>query len=246
MPEGPVIHILKEDAYRFKGKKVIAATCNNKAIDASLLTEQTIIDFKTWGKHFLICFPQFTIRVHLMMFGSYRVNEHTDKAPGLHLGFADGELNFYASQLQLIKEPIDDVYDWTADVMNPNWSAKKAIEKMEQQPALIACDALMDQQLFSGVGNIIKNEVLFRTRIHPLSLIKGLPAAKLNEICTEAVNYSFDFLKWKKAHVLNKNWKAYQQKECPRDHVPFHKANTGRSHRTSYYCAICQFLYGLT
>ena len=246
MPEGPIIYILKENAYRFKGKTIIEATCNNKAIDAGLLTGQTITDFKTWGKHFLICFPKFTIRVHMMMFGSYRVNDRTDKAPGLHLGFAEGELNFYASQLLLIEEPVNDIYDWTADVMNPKWSAKKAIDKMKQQPALIACDALMDQQLFSGVGNIIKNEVLFRVRVHPLSLVKELPAAKLKELCSEAVNYSFDFLKWKKAHVLSENWKAYQQKECSRDHVPFHKADTGKGHRTSYYCDVCQVLYGTT
>ena len=246
MPEGPIIYILKEDAYRFKGKKVIVATCNNNTIDTSLLIGQTITDFKTWGKHFLICFPKVTVRVHMMMFGSYRVNEHTDKVPRLHLGFADGELNFYASQLQLFEEPPDEIYDWTADVMNPKWSAKKVKEKMKQQPTLLTCDALMDQQLFSGVGNIIKNEVLFRARIHPLSLVNELPAAKLKELCTEAVNYSFDFLKWKKAHVFNKNWKAYQQKVCPRDHVPFHRSDTGKSHRTSYYCDVCQVLYGLT
>ncbi len=243
MPEGPIICILKEDVQQFKGQKVVTASCNNKAIDAGMLTGQTITGFKTWGKHFLICFPAFTIRVHMMMFGSYRVNEHTAKSPRLHLGFADGELNFYAVELLLIEEPIDKIYDWTADVMNSKWSAKKAINKIKLQPALLACDALMDQQIFSGVGNIIKNEVLYRTRIHPLSVVNKLPKAKLSEMLNEAVNYSFDFFNWKKAHIFSKNWKAYQQKDCPRDHVPFHKSDTGKSRRTSYYCDICQVLY---
>ena len=246
MPEGPIIYILKEDVQQFKGKKVVSASCNNKAIDAGMLTGQTISDFKIWGKHFLICFPKFSIRVHMMMFGSYRVNEHTEKLPRLHLGFSSGELNFYAVELQLIEESIDKVYNWTADVMNPNWSAKKALDKIKLQPAILACDALLNQQIFAGVGNIIKNEVLFRTRVHPLSVMNTLPKAKLNELLKEAVNYSFDFLKWKKVHVFSKNWKAYQQKSCPRDHIPFHKADTGKSRRTSYYCDVCQVLYGLT
>jgi len=116
---------------------------------------------------------------------------------------------------------------------------------MKVYPDLLVCDALMDQQIFSGVGNIIKNEVLFRTRIHPLSRVNNLPTKKLNELLAEVVSYSFDFLKWRKAGVLKKHWKAYNQKVCPRDHVPFNKQDTGKGHRTSFYCDICQKSYGI-
>jgi endonuclease-8 len=243
MPEGPTIVILKEAAQQLKGEKVIEASSNNKQFDTAILKGQTITAFKSWGKHFLICFPNFTIRVHMMMFGSYKINAHSDKPARLHLKFSNGELNFYACLLQLIKEPLDEVYDWSADVMNPEWNAKKAIQKIKEQPKLLACDALMDQQLFAGVGNIIKNEVLFRTRIHPLSNINKLPPKKLKELVAEAVAYSFSFLEWKKENTLKKHWLAYNQKNCPRDHVAFHKADTGKSHRSSFYCNICQVLY---
>jgi hypothetical protein len=36
--------------------------------------------------------------------------------------------------------------------------------------------------IFAGVGNIIKNEVLFRIRVHPLSTVGALPPAKLREL----------------------------------------------------------------
>jgi endonuclease-8 len=244
MPEGPIIIILKEAVQQFKGEKVIQASGDGKFIDAALLAGLTITDFKSWGKHFLICFPEFTVQIHLMMFGSYRVNSHTAKQPRLHLEFEDGELNFYACQLHVIEQPLDEVYDWQADVMNPAWSAGKAITKMKRQPELLACDALMDQHLFAGVGNIIKNEVLFRTRIHPLSLVNELPTARLKTMMKEAVTYSLEFLKWKKANTLSKRWEAYNQKICPRDNVAFQKADTGKSHRSSYFCPLCQILYG--
>jgi endonuclease-8 len=243
MPEGPSIVILKELVQPFKGQTIEKASNNNKKLDADILAGQKITDFKTWGKSFFIFFKKFSIRIHFGLFGSYRINEHTAKPPRLHLQFNDGELNFYACTLQLIEQPLDELYDWTADVMNPKWSAAKAIAKMKAEPNLLACDALMDQQIFSGVGNIIKNEVLFRTRIHPLSLVAELPSKKLKEMVNEAVIYTFEFLKWKKEGTLKKHWEAYGQKVCPRDKVPFHKADTGKSHRRTHYCDICEVLY---
>jgi endonuclease-8 len=244
MPEGPSIIILKEAVQQFKGQKVIAASCNNNSLDADILPGQTVIDFKSWGKHFLICFPQFTIRIHMMMFGTYRINKHTEKPPRLHLKFINGELNFYACLLQLITQPLDEVYDWSSDVLNEHWDTNKAIRKIKAIPGLLACDALMDQQLFSGVGNIIKNEVLFRSRIHPKSLVNAMPPKKMKEMIIETVKYSFEFLEQKKAGTLKKNWQAYNKKECPRNHIPFKKENTGRSHRLSFYCEECMVFYG--
>lgn len=243
MPEGPSILILKEATQEFKGQTVTDAGCNNGAIDADLLIGKTITDLKTWGKHFLICFPKFTVRVHMMMFGSYRVNSHAEKPARLHLQFAHSELNFYASQLTLLNEPLNKLYDWRADIMSPKWDTKKAIIKMQEIPGLLACDALMDQQIFSGVGNIIKNEVLFRTRIHPLSEIAALPPKKLKELINEAKKYAFEFLEQKKAGTLKKHWQAYNQKNCPRDKTPFIKRDTGKSHRASYYCEFCLVKY---
>lgn len=243
MPEGPSIVILKEAVQLFKGVKIIDASCNNKTLDATKLIGLTITDFKSWGKHFLICFPDFTVRIHMMMFGSYRINSHGARPPRLHLQFENGELNFYACLLKLIEEPLDKVYDWQTDVMNPAWNSKKAVKKMGEQPDLLACDALMDQQIFSGVGNIIKNEVLFRTSIHPLSHVNSLPPKKLKELLSEVVNYSFLFLEWKKANTLKKHWLAYHKKICPRDSVALNKADTGKSHRASFFCNICQKAY---
>jgi endonuclease-8 len=243
MPEGPSILILKEKAQQFKGRKVIDASCNNGSLDTNILMNETIIDFKSWGKHFLICFPNFTVRVHMMLFGSYLINEHTAKPPRLHLQFEDTKLNFYACQLQLITQPLDEIYDWSADIMSPAWDTNKAIKKMKAIQYLLACDALMDQQLFSGVGNIIKNEVLFRTRIHPESLLSAMPPKKIKEMIEEAILYSFEFLKQKKEGTLKRHWQIYLKKECPRDHVAVQIKETGRSHRKSYYCNLCMVKY---
>jgi endonuclease-8 len=55
MPEGPSIVILKELASPFECKKVISVTGNSKT-EKECALGQTVIAFKSWGKHFLICF----------------------------------------------------------------------------------------------------------------------------------------------------------------------------------------------
>ena len=70
------------------------------------------------------------------------------------------------------------------------------------------CDALLDQDVFAGVGNIIKNEVLYRIGVHPATTIGALPPRKLGEMIKQARLYSFDFLEWKKQYVLRQHWLA--------------------------------------
>jgi len=242
MPEGPSIVILKEAVQPFKGKKVLKAGGNTK-IEMPVLEGQRVVDFRSWGKHFLICFPKFTIRIHFMLFGSYRINEEKDTPARLSLQFENGSLNFYACSVKLITEPLDEVYDWSADVLSDTWDQGKARKKLKAMPDLLVCDALLEQNIFAGVGNIIKNEVLFRIRVHPRSKIGKLPAKQLNLLIKEAVNYSYDFLEWKKAFVLKKHWLAHTKKICPRCNIPLIKEHLGKTKRRSFFCNNCQLLY---
>ena len=96
----------------------------------------------------------------------------------------------------------------------------------------------------SGVGNIIKNEVLFRIRVHPLSKVGALSPRKLRDLVEQARQYSFEFLEWKKAFVLRKHWLVQTRRECPRCHIPLSKAHLGVTNRRSFYCEQCQIPYG--
>ncbi len=245
MPEGPSIVILKEEAQRFAGQ-VIERVEGNTRIDQQRLAGQRIVALRSWGKHFLIELPAFSLRVHLMMFGSYRIDERKDAPLRLGLGFEDGgELNFYACSVRFIEQPLDEVYDWRADVMSDRWSPTLARRHLRAQPDLRVCDALLDQNLFAGVGNIIKNEVLSRIRVHPLSQVGALPPARLNALVREARQYSFDFLEWKKAFELKKHWQVHTRRTCPNCGGPLTKAHLGRHRRRSFFCERCQPLYVL-
>lgn len=243
MPEGPSIIIIKGEVQAFKGKTITAVAGNTKKFDTGILLNQQIIDFKSWGKHFLICFEEFTVKIHFLMFGTYRINERKDAAPRLHLKFEDGELNFYTCAVTLLTLPLDQVYDWSADVMNQVWDAKNAEEKLLKKPETIVCDILLDQDIFSGVGNIIKNEVLYRIKVHPASKVGNLPADKVTALITEAVNYSFDFLTWKKDFSLRAHWLAHTKTICKRCNLPIQKEYMGKTNRRTFFCDNCQILY---
>ena len=244
MPEGPSIVIIKEAVQIFNGKKILEAKGNAK-IDMARLSGKKVIAFKSWGKHTLISFSGFTIKIHLLMFGSYSINEQTkpDRSLRLHLKFSNGDLYFYTCSVTLIEGDLDEVYDWSADVMSDDWDAAKAIKKLKAIPATLITDALLNQDIFAGVGNIIKNEVLFITEVHPKSIVGKIPAKKIKAIVKTARDYSFDFLKWKKAFVLRQHWLAYNKKMCPRCNIPLVKEYLGTTRRRTFFCNNCQVLY---
>ena len=244
MPEGPSIVILRDAVKKFRNKKVIGARGNAK-IDFGLFDNKKVMDLRVWGKQFFICFEGFTVRIHLLMFGSYSIDEQTrpDKSLRLALTFRNGTVFFYTCSVRILEGELDELYDWEADVLSDQWNAAKAKRKLKALPRSMVCDTLLDQQIFSGVGNIIKNEVLFRIRLHPETIIKNIPPKKLTELITGARNYSFDFLRWKKAFVLRKNWLIHTKRTCPRCDLPVVKKYCGKTKRRTFFCTNCQVKY---
>jgi endonuclease-8 len=243
MPEGPSIVILKELTADFTGRKILRVEGNSK-IDKARLQGQYIKSLRSWGKHFLIELSGFSVRIHLLMFGSYRINEHRESTPRLSLYCTDNtELNFYACSVKFIEGELDDFYDWSGDVMSEQWSPAGARKKLRALPQKLICDVLLDQDVFAGVGNIIKNEILFRIRVHPLSIVSALPSAKLRALIEEARTYSFEFLEWKKAFVLKQHWLAHNKRICPRCNIAFTRKHLGVTHRRSFFCENCQKKY---
>ncbi|NMH27384.1 endonuclease [Flavobacterium silvaticum] len=242
MPEGPSLRILWEQTRQFEGKKVLEATGNAK-IDIDRLNNKTAEALKTWGKHFLICFNGFYVRVHFLMIGSYSIDEKGKAKVRLGLHFNTGDLYFYASQVKLFEGNVNAYYDWSADIMSDDWDRSAAIKKIKNHPDAMICDMLLDQNIVAGSGNIIKNEALYLAKIHPESIVSEIPSDKLRQLLNDVRDFSFDFLKWKKRNELQKNLKVYSQKECDCGGKMTVK-ETGKTRRKSYFCEKCQKLYG--
>jgi endonuclease VIII len=242
MPEGPSLVLLREEAQRFVGKTVRAAE-GHAAFDAARMTGRRVRDVRTWGKHFLLGFAGFSLRVHLLLFGSWLIDARKPRPPRLALRFARGELNFYGCSLRYIEGELDQAYDWSADVLSDAWSPRAARRKLLAAPERPVCDVLLDQDIFAGVGNIIRNEVLFRIRVHPESRVAALPPDRLSALIREARRYSFEFLDWKRAGVLKRNWQVHARQSCPNCGRKLRTTYPGRTRRRTFFCPRCQPRY---
>ena len=178
------------------------------------------------------------------MFGSYTVDEKKpDRKTRLNLTFKNGEINLYTCSLKYLEGDINKYYDWTSDVMNDNWNKKNAKAKLKAADDKLICDALLEQDIFAGVGNIIKDEILYLVRIHPESVTGKIINEEINKLVDETRIYSFQFLDWKRKYELKKHWLVHTKKICLRCNPPFVKKQTGVKKRRSFICAKCQKLY---
>lgn len=115
--------------------------------------------------------------------------------------------------------------------------AKNALDTLQQYPEEEIADVLLDQSIFSGVGNIIKNEVLFLVKRKPTTLIKELSPALLRKIVKTAKEFSFQFYEWRKEFVLKKHYKIYRRSICPHCGGKISRKKTGKRGRISFFCA---------
>lgn len=243
MPEGPSIVIAKEDLERFVGKKIVSAS-GVAPIDMKRLAGRKIKRIASWGKHLLFDFGKFSVRIHFLMFGKYLINSRRELKPRLSVKFASGDkLNIYTSDVRIIELPLDDVYDWNADIMAKRWNTRAVRRKLKEIPEVLIADALMDQELFPGLGNIIKNEVLYRAKVHPKNLTGNIPAKRIDDIIKEVRKYAFEFLEQRKKGTLGKNWQVYTKKKCKRDGDRIYKEYVGVTKRRTFFCDSCQKLY---
>jgi endonuclease-8 len=242
MPEGPSIAILKEKVNYLK-HKIVAEASGYADLDMAAFEHRKIIDFKSWGKHFLVCFSDFTIRIHFGLFGSYQLHEPKKVNPKIAFHFNDDDLYFYVCTVKRLDQPLDELYDWETDVMGDNWKPAKALKRLRELGDKQIADVLLDQNIFSGVGNIIKNEVLYRCRMHPESLVGKIPEVKLKAIVKESRAYSFDFLKWRKNNELSRHFEVYEQKKNKGSGEHVQRKETGKSKRSSYFIESVQKLY---
>ena len=243
--EGPSVWAVAEKLEGFKGKTVTAVSGNAK-IEKEGLVGATINDIYPRGKNLFLQFPDAALKIHFLMYGSYRINEAREgMEPRLGLLFEDEQLNFYNCSIRII--PADQIaaeFDQELDIVSGTWNARKVIERAAELKDAYICDVLLNQQIFAGVGNIIKNEALFMARLHPLNVVGCIPHENLIDLTFKARAFSQLF------HTVRRNEEQlqpfltiYRKKCCPLCHETVVLERTGESARISFFCPSCQVLY---
>ncbi|MDR7194632.1 endonuclease-8 [Luteimonas terrae] len=213
--------------------------------DIDRLRNKTLRAVRSWGKHVLLEFTGFSVRIHLLMFGSYRINAGKDKPPRLSLDFRHGEvLNFHACSVKCLEGDLDDHYDWATDVMSDAWDAAAARRKLRARPDALVADALLDQALFAGVGNIIKNEVLHRIRVHPRAAPAPYRRASWpNSSRRRARTASTSIARSRPMHCASTT-RCTPKPPAPAMAPLGYRKQFGEAKRRAFWCEVCQRRYG--
>lgn len=210
MPEGPSILHLRNTLLPFKGK-IVKKAGGYGPMPTDWINGKKLLDIGTWGKHLLFVFSNGTVRVHLMLFGEVRINERKKVNRSFFLEFAKGEINGYVVKAEKLKGSPEEVYDWRTDILHKDFDAAYVKLLLKEEAKKPIDDVLMDQNIFTGVGNKIRNEALYRAGIHPLSITGKIPAAKITRLINEVMAYAKIFYNALKTKGVNDNFSVYKQ-----------------------------------
>ncbi|KAM9195048.1 endonuclease 8-like 2 isoform 2-T2 [Dugong dugon] len=147
-----------------------------------------------------------------------------------------GFLAFYNCQMSWSSSP---VVKPNSDILSEKFHRGQALEALGQaQPV---CCILLDQRYFSGLGNIIKNEALYRAGIHPLSLGSLLSPSKLESLVDHVVEFSTNWLQGK-FQGKRQHTQVYQKEQCPAGHQIMKDTfgPPGGFQRLTWWCPQCQ------
>lgn len=239
--EGPSLHLLQQELSPFVNTK-IKDIFGNASFDKEPLLNQKIRDIFAFGKRLFIQLDDAALVIHFLMYGSYRIDtSRPEMKPRLAIITAQHSLFLYNCSVKCVQESsIKKYLPLELDILSPAWNVATIVKSMQHHPNETIDDILLDQNIFPGVGNIIKNEVLLLSKTSPYTRIAELTPKQLKSIALHAREFSQHFLQWRKAFELKKNLQIYRKKSCPLCGGPIIRAKTGKRQRWTFYCPNCQ------
>jgi endonuclease VIII len=145
------------------------------------LTGSTVREVVARGKHILIRFDTGqTLHSHLRMDGSWRVGAAGSRPRGrdFEIRALVGNSEWLAAgfrlhDLALVPSTDEDglVGHLGPDLLAPDFDKAAALRRFADQPGREIAQALLDQRLVAGIGNVYKCELLFLHRLNPWATV---------------------------------------------------------------------------
>lgn len=256
MAEGPTARFYAVKIYNeFRGETVKEVFIKSKKIfyPIDALIGRKITESTSLGKNILLFFDDVAIRIHLMMYGSihiYGVEEPLSK-PAERIRMM---ISGMRKKLVVYNAPIVEVDEGSAivgrlknslgpDPLGGDWDAEKAMENVLKFTNERIGVVLLNQSVIAGIGNILRNEILFRAGIHPERVIADLSPEELKKIINLAERLSKEFLELKlKGDDLRKMLLVYGRsgKLCRNCANPIRLYVQKPINRKTFVCENCQ------
>ena len=103
-------------------------------------------------------------------------------------------------------------------------------------------EALLDQRVAAGIGNVFKSEICWARRVHPSTPVGGL-APDVRRALYDTAHAQLRANLGSGRRVTYRGGLAVygkQRRPCPRCRTPIQRAWTGSDPRVTYWCSRCQ------
>ena len=243
MQEGPFLLFQRNRLQRFKGKTVSEASGTNK-MDKSAINFIKLLDIEAFGEKLFFVFKDFFVSINLGNSGSILVNKNKKVEAQFSLHFPHSEINFYNAETQLYQGKPTDYFNFKIDILKKDFDPEFILEKLKTEfgDQMIG-DVLLNQNIFAGVGNVIRTEALYHAKIHPESIIKEIPEKKLNFLLKIMVDYAEELLNLMKTDDTKDSTIIYDKKICPKDKSELLIEEMGIAKNKTFVCLKCQKIF---
>ena len=259
MPEGDTLHrVAHQISTQICGKQVVDARARQELARAAELAGQTLENSEARGKHLLLDFAnQLTVHSHLGMTGSWHIYPRGERwrkpahRAALALRFDTHDLVCFSPKLieldrssRVRRNPF--VARLGPDLLAEQFDEEEAMRRLRSHNKTPLGEALMNQQLVAGIGNVYKSEILFMQRLNPFDPVEALDDETLRSCLRSSRHYMRSYLEvWRRilrgSSLGDRLW-VYRRRgiQCLECTTLIEMRRQGEAARSTYYCSSCQ------
>ena len=266
MPEGDTIYrAARTLAAALEGATIVrmqARAPQMRAVGSRRLIGERVSTVESRGKNLLIWFEpsDLALHTHMRMTGSwhlYRTGERWRKPAHLARAVIEVEgwtaVCFSAPVVALLTraevEKLPALADLGPDALDDTTDLAEARRRLDDRADMTIAEALLDQRVLAGVGNVYKSEVLFIHRVDPWTRVADVPPEKRDELLATAErllkrNVQPGTSQRITTTVDSTTGPTYvygrARRPCSRCATPIRRARQGEQARSTYWCPRCQ------
>jgi endonuclease-8 len=233
------------------GQSIAVATPNprGRAAGVGRLDGRTLEGIDAHGKHLLFDFGDLVLHSHLGMSGGWHVyprgarwRRPRSSAWVVLGGERQDAVQFGGPTLRVLpagRVAIDpQLARLGPDILAPALDLDQVMAKFRAvDPSRTLGDALLDQHLTAGIGNIFKSEACFAAKVDPWRPLAQVDDEELHLVLEAARDQMLDAVRKGDRH----RFRVYKHRgPCSRCRGTVHHRGQGDANRTTWWCERCQ------